>query len=158
MHVPWDRRNKITRILFLTVPEAFWSQNEGRTRSAVQVILCFLCSLSQRQSRPIMRGGAPVMQSNFCIAPCFPRGSLVHYKSEEQISFVVHSLCCSSLSQRQSCPIQKRGESVLSGPSITGPGAPMGPATRGLSILGIKRNHAPFTHLFQATDWRWKPH
>ena len=55
------------------------------------------------------------MQSLLCIDPCCHRGSLLHYKNEEQISCAVHSLCCSSLSQRQSCPIQKRGASVLRG-------------------------------------------
>ena len=38
--------------------------------------------------------------------PC-PRGSLVPYKNQEQISCAVHFLCCSSLSQRQSRSIQK---------------------------------------------------
>ena len=38
-------------------------------------------------------------------APRCPRGSFVPYKSEEHISCTVHSQSCSSLSQRQSCPI-----------------------------------------------------
>ena len=50
------------------------------------------------------------MTSSFCVAPHCPKGSFVPYKSEEQISCSVHSLCCSSLSQRQSCPVQKQRE------------------------------------------------
>ena len=64
------------------------------------------------------------MQSIFCVAPCCPRGSLVPYKNEEQIMCAVHFLCCSSLSQRQSCPIPKRGESVPPGPSFARNGCP----------------------------------
>ena len=47
------------------------------------------------------------------------------YKSEEQINSAVHFRCCSSPCQRQSCRIQKRGESVPPDASISGPGAPM---------------------------------
>ena len=50
-----------------------------------------------------------------CFAPRCPRGSLVPYKNKEQISCAVHSQSCSSLSQRQSRPIQKWGASVLRG-------------------------------------------
>ena len=65
------------------------------------------------------------VKSNLCIAPCCPLDSQVPYKSKEQINSTVHSLCCSSPSQRQSCRIQKRGESVPPDASISGPGAPM---------------------------------
>ena len=94
-----DQLCRVSSVFLLTVPEAVSSQNEGRSKSAVQ--------------------------SNFCVAPCCLRGSLVPYKSEEQISCAVHFLCCSSLSQRQSRPIQKQGESVPPCPSTAGPGAPM---------------------------------
>ena len=40
-------------------------------------------------------------------------------KNKEQISCAVYFLCCSSLSQGQSCPIQKWGDSVPSSPSFT---------------------------------------
>ena len=53
--------------------------------------------------------------STICLAPCCPRGSLVPYKNEDQISCAVHSQSCSSLSQRQSCPIQKWWASILRG-------------------------------------------
>ena len=36
-----------------------------------------------------------------------PEAVSSHPKNKEQISCAVHFLCCSSLSQRQSCPIQK---------------------------------------------------
>ena len=45
-----------------------------------------------------------------------PRGSLISYKNEEQTSCAVHSQSCSSLSQRQSRPIQKRGADQLCSP------------------------------------------
>ena len=54
-------------------------------------------------------------QSILCFAPCCSRGSLFPYQNEEQISCAVHSQSCSSLSQRQSCPIPKWGASVLWG-------------------------------------------
>ena len=53
--------------------------------------------------------------SILCFAPCCPRGSPVPYQKEEQISCAVHFQSCSSLSQRQSCPIPKWGASVLRG-------------------------------------------
>ena len=53
----------------------------------------------------------------FCVAPIFPRGSLVQYINEEQISCAVHSLCCSLLSQRKSRPKQTQGASLLRGSS-----------------------------------------
>ena len=74
-------------------------------------------SLFQRQSRPIMKGGADQPCSLFSVLPlAVPSGSLVPYQREEQISCSFHSvMCCSSLSHRQSCPIQKRGASLLWG-------------------------------------------
>ena len=51
-----------------------------------------------------------------CVATRCPRGSLVPYINEEQISCSVNSLCCSSLSQRQSRPIQKWGAYQLCSP------------------------------------------
>ena len=76
--------------MLLPVPEAVLSHNERRSRSAVQSILC--------------------------VAPRCPRGSLVPYINEEQISCSVQSLCCSALSQRQSHPIQKLGADQLCSP------------------------------------------
>ena len=84
-----ENRQLSSAMLLLAVPEAFSSHTKTRSRSSVQYI--------------------------FCVAPCCPRGSLVPYKNEEQISCAVHSLCCSSLSQMQSCPIQKQGASLLQG-------------------------------------------
>ena len=86
-------------VFLLIVTKSVLSHNDGRSKSA--------------------------MQSNFCVVPWNPSGSLVPYKSEEQISCAVHSQCCSSLSQRQSRPKQKQGASVPLGPSFPGPGAPM---------------------------------
>ena len=94
-----DQLYNLSSVLLLTVQQAVSSHNEGRRKSAVK--------------------------SNFCVAPRCPRGSLVPHESEKQISCAVHYLCCSSLSKRQSCPIQKQRESAPSGPSIAGPGAPM---------------------------------
>ena len=45
-----------------------------------------------------------------------PEAVLSHTKNEEQISCAVNFLCCSLLSHRQSCPIQKWGEPVPPGP------------------------------------------
>ena len=70
-----DQRCSLASILLLTVPKAVSFYNEGRSKSA--------------------------LNSNFCVAPRCPRGSLVPHKSEERINCAVHSLCCSSLSQRQ---------------------------------------------------------
>ena len=53
--------------------------------------------------------------SILCFSPRCPRGSLVPYQNEEQISCAVYSHSCSSLSQRQSCPIPKWEASVLRG-------------------------------------------
>ena len=76
-----DQLCSLSSVLLLAVPEAVSSHTKARSRSPVHFIPC--------------------------VAPRCPRGSLVPYESEEQISFAVHSLCCSSLSQRQSRPIQK---------------------------------------------------
>ena len=105
----------------------------------------YCSSLSQRQFCPILNRGAdqlfskfsvwllavpeavlshttarsrPALQSILYVAPRCPRGSLVPYQNEEQISCAVHSLCCSSLFQRQSRTIPKQGESVPLGPSF----------------------------------------
>ena len=90
-----------------------------------------------------------------CFAPHYSRSSLVILWREEQIISAVQFLCCSSLSQKQShpiqkwgadqlcssfselllavpmqwqsCPTQKQGELVPPGPSIAFTGAPMLP-------------------------------
>ena len=59
-----------TSVLLLTVPEAVLSHTKARSRSAVQSIN---------------------FEQNLCLAPLCPRGSLVPYNSEEQISF--NSFC-----------------------------------------------------------------
>ena len=47
------------------------------------------------------------------VAPRCRRCSLVPYLNEKQISSSFYSLCCSLLSQRQSCPIKKWGADPL---------------------------------------------
>ena len=78
-------------------------------------------------------------------APPCPRGSLVPYKNKEQISCEVHFLCFSSLSQRQSHPIHKWGESVLRGSPygencVLGTGAPMNPPTILIQLQVVQHN------------------
>ena len=68
-----DQLRSSFSVLLFAVPEAVSSHSKVRSRSAVQFILC--------------------------VAPRCPRGSLFPYKSKEQISCAVHSLCCSLLSQ-----------------------------------------------------------
>ena len=60
---------------------------------------CSRCSLSHNEGR-----SRSAVQSILCVAPPCPRGSLFQYQSEEQISCAVQTLCCSSLSQRQFYP------------------------------------------------------
>ena len=98
-----DQLCSLSTVFLLAVPEAILSNNEGRSRSTVQ------CSV----------------QCIIWFAPWRPRCSLVPYKSKEQNSCSVHSLCCSSLSQTQSYPKQKQGASVPPSPSIAGWGATM---------------------------------
>ena len=73
-------------------------------------------SNTERQSRSIPKWGADQLFSPFSVLLiAVPRGSLVPYKSEDQISCAVHSICSSFLSQIQSCPLQKQGASLLRG-------------------------------------------
>ena len=84
-----------------------------RTPGTKELISRTLCpSLFKRQSCPIMKG-EPAVQSTRCVAPPYLRDSPFQYIKEEQLSCSVHSLCCSSLAQRQSRPIQKWGASLL---------------------------------------------
>ena len=88
-----DQLCSIYSVLLLAVPEAV-SSHSKRRRSTVQYI--------------------------FWVAPQCPRGSLVPYESKEKINCAVYSVCCSSLSPKQSRPIQSQGESVSSGLAFQG--------------------------------------
>ena len=96
--------------LLLAVPEAVLSHTESRSRLVVQSIKIELLIVPEAVLYHIeLRRSRSAVQSILCVAPWRPRGSLVPYKNKDQISCTVHSLCCSLLSQRQSCPIQKWG-------------------------------------------------
>ena len=85
-------------------------------RGATQKMNCTadICSSFLYGTRlPLGQRGAEMYI--LCFAPRCPRGSHVPYQNEEQISCAVNSQSCSSLSQRQSCPIPKWGASVLQG-------------------------------------------
>ena len=77
----------LTSVLLLAIPEAVPSHTKAQSRSAVQSLLC--------------------------VAPRCPRGSLVALKSKERISCTVYLQCFSSLSQMQSCPIEKHRANKL---------------------------------------------
>ena len=93
--------------------------------------LCF-SSLSHRQCCPILKRGADQLfrastLSKTCIwllAVPVAVSSNKTARSKER-GDQLQLFLCSSLSQRQSCPIQKRGESVPPGPSFTRTGCPM---------------------------------
>ena len=89
------------------------SHTESRSRSVVQSINFELLAVPEAVLSHIELRSRSAVQSILCVAPRCPRGSLVPYKGEEQIICPFHSLCCSSLSQRQSRPIRKRGADQL---------------------------------------------
>ena len=89
------------------------SHTESRSRSVVQSINFELLAVPEAVLSHIELRSRSAVQSILCVAPRCPRGSLVPYKGEEQITCPFHSLCCSSLSQRQSRPIRKRGADQL---------------------------------------------
>ena len=87
-----------------------------------------ICSLFWYGTRlPLGQQGAKQRidsSTQLCCSSLSQRQSRPIQKQGAEISSVVHFLCCSSLSQRQSCPIPKRGESVPPGPSFARSGCP----------------------------------
>ena len=112
----WDSEEH-EKGLSWSAPRCCMGQDSGRARRKTEVLLK-VDALNSWSVHCFSMGPNCLWDSvehHRGFAPCCPRGSLVPYKSEEQISCSVHFLSCSSLSQIQSCPIQKRGTSVLRG-------------------------------------------
>ena len=89
-----DQLCSLSSVLLLSVPEAVSSNNEGRSRSAVQSILCVAPLCPEAVSSHIKAKSLSAVQSNLYVAPLCPRGSLVPYKSEE------HQFCEALLKER----------------------------------------------------------
>ena len=91
-----------TSVLLLTVPEAVSSHTKARSSSAVQ---------------------SSNFEQNLCLAPRCPRGSLVPYNSEEQISF--NSFCAPRCPRGSLVPYKCEGNQFHPVLASLGPGAPM---------------------------------
>ena len=73
-----------------------------------------------------------------------PEAVSSHTRTGADISCAVNFLCCSSMSQRQSRPIQKRGKLVPPGPSFARNGCPDGIIRTSKYLLTATSSYACF--------------
>ena len=121
-----------TSVLLLTVPEAVLSHTKARSRSAVQSIN---------------------FEQNLCLAPRCPRGSLVPYNSEEQISF--NSFCAPRCPRGSLVPYKCEENQFHPVLASLGPGAPM-PFTTMMTMRPSYRQVPTKTRTFgrvQSLQW-----